>query len=133
MSNAKSLTYISTVYAIVIASLNVSFNYLLIPRFGLIGCAWASVIANFFGTLVAVIMLNKSLQIKKIGAILATLPIIIGACFATAYNKTFLALAFTIIFSFFYFVFNRKIIFDVFIIFRHRIFSRFSLFNKDKA
>ncbi|MEP7039297.1 MAG: oligosaccharide flippase family protein [Acidobacteriota bacterium] len=130
MSNAKSLTYISTIYAIVIASLNVLFNYLLIPRFGLIGCAWASVIANFFGTLVVVIILNKSLQIKKIGAILAVSPILIGAYFATIYNNAFLALTFTIIAGFLYFLFNRKVIFEVFIIFRKRTFSQF---NNGKA
>ncbi len=133
MSNAKSLTYISTIYAIIVASLNVLFNYLLIPRFGLVGSAWSSVIATFFGTLAFVIILNRHLQVKRTGAILATLPIIIGAYLATAYKSVFLALIFTIIAGSLYFVFKRKIIFEVFITLRQRLFSQISFLNKDKV
>jgi O-antigen/teichoic acid export membrane protein len=133
MSNAKSLTYISTINAIIVALLNVFFNYLLIPRFGLIGCAWASVISNFFGTLAFIIIMNRYLQVKKSGVVLATLPIIIGAYFATAYNNIFLTLIFTIIACYFFFIFKRNVIFEVFIILRQRLFSQISFFNKGKA
>lgn len=132
MSNAKSLTYISTIYAVIIGSLNVFFNYLLIPRFGLIGCAWASVISIFFGTSAVVILMNKHLSLKRTGAIEATLFILIGAFTATFYKTNILSFVAAVIGSLLFAIVYRRKISDT-IIQLNRITKLSHFFSKIRA
>ncbi|MBA2726660.1 MAG: oligosaccharide flippase family protein [Parachlamydiaceae bacterium] len=129
MSNAKSLTYISTIYAIVIGSLNVLFNYLLIPRFGLIGCAWASVISTFFGTSIVVFLMNRHLSLKRTGAIEATLFVLIGAFAATIFKTNILSLLAAVIGSLLFAIVYRRKISDAFVQF-YKMSKSKRLFSK---
>lgn len=125
MSNAKSLTYVATVSAFTAALLNIIFNFLLIPRFGLIGCAWATVISSFFSTLVVLGLMNKHLHLRKTWAIQASLPIVFGACFITLKNANSGALLITILASLIFTAFYRKKVFEAFNIVRQIFSSKF--------
>ncbi|NJM51937.1 MAG: hypothetical protein HC846_00275 [Blastocatellia bacterium] len=54
--NSVSATYIGTLMAIVSAFVNILANYFLIPRYGIVGCAWATVLA-YFATFILVLAL----------------------------------------------------------------------------
>jgi peptidoglycan biosynthesis protein MviN/MurJ (putative lipid II flippase) len=52
LSNARSATKIAAWAALVMAGVNIGLNALLIPRFGLLGCAWATALAYYCSALV---------------------------------------------------------------------------------
>ncbi len=64
VAQAKSATMILMIASICAAVGNVVFNFVLIPRFGLIGCAWATVATCFIGTLVYSVLLKRRFDIS---------------------------------------------------------------------
>ena len=75
LSNATSTTYISMFAAIFSALANIVFNLLLIPEFGMEGCAWATVIAQFVSVSVFYILLRRTRQIPLSWMFQAVFPI----------------------------------------------------------
>lgn len=74
-----SATYIGTVNALVVASFNVAGNVLLIPRFGLMGSAWATALASIAGFLAISIMSKRRFSIRYNWIVPALLPFIVGS------------------------------------------------------
>lgn len=73
-SNSVSATYIGTAMAIAAASVNFTANYFLIPKYGLLGCAWATVLAYSASSLVAIIISHWKFSLKYRWTLQAILP-----------------------------------------------------------
>jgi Na+-driven multidrug efflux pump len=87
LSNSTSTTYIQMIAAATAATANIVCNFLLIPKFGLIGCAWATVISFTVSMLTYAVLISKKFTLPCFTTILATLPAILGAaCFSWSGN-----------------------------------------------
>lgn len=80
--NAKSTTGALAVSATAAAATNVLLNSLLIPRWGLLGCAWATVGSYLVSLSLAGYLLWRWCGLNGGQAFKSTLPLIIGAGFA---------------------------------------------------
>ncbi len=86
-SNSTSATYIAMIAAIASSAANVAADFLLIPSFGMEGCAWATVITFFVGTSCFVTILKIKQQIPVSWLFMAMLPGLSGAvCFSLSGN-----------------------------------------------
>jgi O-antigen/teichoic acid export membrane protein len=74
LSGSASATYIPMISAIFAGVTNVCFNFLLIPRFGMLGCAWASAIMYFVNSLTLALMLKKRVKIPISWTFFAPVP-----------------------------------------------------------
>ncbi|HJQ38112.1 MAG TPA: oligosaccharide flippase family protein [Thermoanaerobaculia bacterium] len=79
LANTYSKTYISMIAAIAAALLNVLFNFLLIPRYGLMGCAWATLIAMAASLVTFQILLRREGLLSGGWILASVLPTIAGA------------------------------------------------------
>jgi O-antigen/teichoic acid export membrane protein len=82
-SNAQSATYITTIIGAAAAVTNVTLNVLLIPRYGLLGCAWATVAAYGVMSLVGECLTCRRLSSRPSWTMLATAPVVASAAYAT--------------------------------------------------
>lgn len=98
-SNSKFVTYIALVGAIASALSNLLLNYLLIPTFGLVGCAWATTAAYGVNTLAVVLLVQWRLLSGRSWTIQAVLPIVLSAVYASIYSVSFKALGTTLLLS----------------------------------
>jgi O-antigen/teichoic acid export membrane protein len=98
-SHSKSVTYIAMLAAIAAALVNVSLNFLLIPRFGLVGCAWATTIAFALHLVVVIVLVHSRLLSGRSWTLLAVLPPVAGALCASVYSVSFIALGVTLLMS----------------------------------
>jgi O-antigen/teichoic acid export membrane protein len=96
-SHSKSVTYIAMLAAIVAALVNVSLNFLLIPRFGLVGCAWATTIAFALHLVVVIVLVHWRLLSGRSWTLLAVLPPVVGALCASVFSVSFIALGVTLL------------------------------------
>jgi O-antigen/teichoic acid export membrane protein len=71
-----SATYIGTLMAIGAALVNLTANYFLIPRYGLIGCAWATVLSISASLLIVFALVHIRHSLKHRWTLLALLPVI---------------------------------------------------------
>jgi O-antigen/teichoic acid export membrane protein len=98
-SHSKSVTYIAMLAAIASALVNVLLNFLLIPRLGLVGCAWATTIAFAVHLVVVIVLVHLRLLSGQSWTLLAVLPPVAGAICASAYAVSFRALGVTLLMS----------------------------------
>jgi O-antigen/teichoic acid export membrane protein len=74
ISNVKAATYVQAAMAITAAVVNVALNLLLIPSFGLIGCAWATATAHAAGLLVGAHLVHRLVPSSRGWTMPATIP-----------------------------------------------------------
>ncbi|MDQ3472714.1 MAG: oligosaccharide flippase family protein [Acidobacteriota bacterium] len=98
-SHSKSITYIAMLAAIAAALVNVILNFLLIPRFGLVGCAWATTAAFAVHLTVVIVFVHSRLLTAWGWIALAVLPPLAGAICASVYSVSFIALGVTLMLS----------------------------------
>lgn len=98
-SHSKSVTYIAMLAAFSSALVNVMLNILLIPRFGLVGCAWATTIAFALHLVVVIVLVHLQLLPGRSWTLLAVLPPVAGALCASVYAVSFRALGVTLLLS----------------------------------
>jgi O-antigen/teichoic acid export membrane protein len=91
-ANAISATYISLVAACFSAGANLAANFYLIPRYGLAGCAWATLAAYVASVAVFSALLKRSSDIPYSWTFLAFLPSMVGAVLISYYEIPVLAL-----------------------------------------
>jgi O-antigen/teichoic acid export membrane protein len=91
--NAWSATHLIPIAALTQAIANVALNVLWIPRYGLVGCAWASVAASGIGLVVLCLCINKRLPGTGLSLVLATLPPVVGSAVGTWRQSQWIALA----------------------------------------
>lgn len=92
LSHSISATYISMFAAIFSALTNVAFNFLLIPEFGAVGCAWASVIMYFISVSTFYILLRRTSRIPLSWMFEAMLPILGSAIAFSLTHNPFVSL-----------------------------------------
>lgn len=93
VSNAYSKTYISMYASIATALANVAFNFILIPRFGMLGCAWATVLSGLTNLTVFYVLLRKSGLISPNWVFLSIQPAVLGAFILSIWGSEWAALA----------------------------------------
>ena len=93
LSHALSATYVSMVGAILSAITNVVLNSILIPRFGLLGCAWATVMTFFVSTLAYALLLRRSGRIRLSWMVLAMVPALASAVTVSFTKSAILSLS----------------------------------------
>lgn len=82
-TNALSATYVAAIVALVGASANLLGNYLLIPKYGLKGCAWATVLAYGASTLAAIAIVQIRFGLRHVWTIPALIPTLIASTYAS--------------------------------------------------
>jgi len=90
---ATNRTHILAINSIVGATLNVVLDLVLIPRYGLVGCAWATVLAYFAGLSVTTYLSDRALNARTWWNALSTLPAVIAAAFTLHYRSSVAAVA----------------------------------------
>lgn len=98
-SHSKAVTYVPMVAAIASAVVNVLLNYLLIPRYGLEGCAWATTIAFAVHLFVVIGLVHLRLLPGRSWTPLAVLPAVAGAICASAFGMSLGALGVSLLLS----------------------------------
>jgi O-antigen/teichoic acid export membrane protein len=93
VTKARGITRVAAVAACLAAATNVALNMLLIPRFGLVGCAWAT--AGSYAMSVAVQMrcLHRELPAGRGWTLQATLPALLAAAITSGHGDAGTALA----------------------------------------
>lgn len=111
-SHTVSATYISTLMAVMASGSNLAFNFFLIPRYGLIGCAWSTLLSMLLTTLMVMLILKFKFSIANLWTWQAMLPAVAGlVCFT--WTRSFLwSIMFGVCAAAVLFVIYRKYIFD---------------------
>ncbi len=91
-ANAISATYISLIAACFSAVANIGANFYLIPRYGLAGCAWATLAAYAVSAVIFSTLLRRSSDIPYSWTFLAFLPSLIGVVLISYYEMPLWAL-----------------------------------------
>jgi O-antigen/teichoic acid export membrane protein len=78
LSNATSKTYIAMVAAILSAVTNIVANFILIPRYGIAGCAFATMIAFFVSVCTYAVLLHRGAKMPVSWSYAAFVPCIAG-------------------------------------------------------
>lgn len=81
--NSRSATYIGAFMAIAAALTNLAANYVLIPRYGLKGCAWATVLAYGASVLTVMLIVNWRFALMYKWTIPAIIPVVVGSAYAS--------------------------------------------------
>ena len=110
IAHARSATYITMVASIAAALTNLTLNFLLIPRFGLIGCAWATTAAFAVHVVIQIYWIQARLLSMRTWTIQALLPIVFGAAFASKYGSGLIAFLVTLMTTALLAVFHRTAI-----------------------
>lgn len=79
LSNAKSATYVAAGAAIVSATTNLTLNAVLIPRWGLAGCAWATTFAYSASLIATAHFIRRRLGVRPTWIAVALTPALAGA------------------------------------------------------
>lgn len=79
LANSRSRTIIPAVAAGAGAATNLVLNLALIPRFGLLGCAWATAAAFGVSFLVCAFLVSRIEPIPVLPTVIATAPTLVGA------------------------------------------------------
>ena len=92
VATTTSSTYI-TMIGVTLGSLaNLVLNFLLIPRFGLLGCAWATTAAYGINVIVVFFLVHRRILPGYTWTLQAMLPILLGALYASMSGKNMGAL-----------------------------------------
>ena len=79
------------------ALVNIVLNYLLIPRYGLLGCAWATTAAYGVNVLVLITLVDWKFLPTRTWTLQATLPAVLGAGAASWSGQHSIGLGLTLI------------------------------------
>ncbi len=121
LTNTYSKTYISMVASIFTAGVNLLFNILLIPRFGLIGCAWATAAAGAATLTVFYFLLRRENLLEKNWVFAAVLPAIAGGAAVSVGLEPISAVAVCALTTSFVGIFQIKPIQEAILILRKRL------------
>jgi O-antigen/teichoic acid export membrane protein len=78
LTHARSVTYIAAIVAVLAAAANIGLNFLLIPLYGMAGCAWATVLAYLVSTIVFAVLLRWKTKVPISWVFFAALPNLFG-------------------------------------------------------
>ena len=95
----SSKTYLILIAATLGAIANVVLDWMLIPRFGLLGCAWGTVVASGLNLGMIFYLVHWRIVPRRTWVLQATLPIFFGAVYASLRGENIGAFALTAIVS----------------------------------
>lgn len=99
-SNAASTTYIPMTAALFSSTVNIAANFILIPRYGLIGCAVATAASYFVSVAMFSLLVRRTASIPLSWTYVAFVPCIAGAASAYGFGRAWIGLAVCILASF---------------------------------
>lgn len=111
-TNAISATYIATILSVVSAVVNLLANYLLIPQYGLKGCAWATVLSYGASVIVVVVILRIRFSIRHRWTLPAVIPALGASIYASATGDLLTASGLAIVLAFVIVLMWRKALMD---------------------
>ncbi|MGI9069500.1 MAG: lipopolysaccharide biosynthesis protein [Pyrinomonadaceae bacterium] len=97
VATSTSKTYITMIGVTLGSSANLVLNFLLTPRFGLLGCAWATTAAYGINAIVVFLLVHRRILPGYTWTLQAMLPIVLGALYASLTGKNLGALAVSLI------------------------------------
>jgi O-antigen/teichoic acid export membrane protein len=92
-SSANSTTYISLFAVIFSAAANIALNFLLIPSWGLKGCAWATLAAYLASVSLHALLLKRALKMPVSWVFPAMIPALAGVIYISCREVPWEALA----------------------------------------
>jgi O-antigen/teichoic acid export membrane protein len=114
-ANATSATYMSLITSVSSAVINIGANIYLIPRYGLIGCAWATLLAFSASAIIFAVLLNRRSLMPYSWMFIAFVPSVIGATVISFFDLPLWALAGCIASSLVIAVFKRRSIGEMYL------------------
>lgn len=93
LANATSNTYMSLVASVFSAVINIAANIYLIPRYGIAGCAWATLLAYSASVTIFAVLLNRKSRMPYSWTFLAFVPSVVGAVIISYFELPIWALA----------------------------------------
>jgi O-antigen/teichoic acid export membrane protein len=97
VATSTSNTYITMIGVTLGSSANLILNILLIPRFGLLGCAWATTASYGINAVVVFLLVHRWILPGHTWTLQAMLPIVLGALYASLTGKNLGALGLSLI------------------------------------
>lgn len=99
ITTSTSKTYIQMIGVSLASCANVILNFMLIPRYGLLGCAWATTAAYFTHLTVVSALVHWRVMPKRTWSLEATFPMVLGALYASLFGRSIVALLISLIAS----------------------------------
>jgi O-antigen/teichoic acid export membrane protein len=93
---STSKTYVTMVGVTFGSCVNLILNWLLIPRFGLVGCAWATTAAYGIALVAVIFTVHGRIVPRRTWTLAATCPIVLGALYASVFAENIGALGLTV-------------------------------------
>lgn len=97
VTTTAAKTHLITVAVVSGSCANVILNWVLIPRFGLLGCAWATAVASAINLITIFFLVHRSILPKRTWTLQANLPIAVGALYASVTGKNLFAFGLTVL------------------------------------
>ncbi len=97
ITTTAAKTHLITIAVVSGSAANVILNWVLIPRFGLLGCAWASAVASAINLVTIFFLVHRSILPKRTWTLEANLPIAVGALVASLTGRNLLAFGCTVL------------------------------------
>ena len=92
LANSTSTTWVPMTAAIMSAAVNIGANFALIPKYGMAGCAAATLLAYFVSSAVFALLLKKTAKMPVSWTLLAVVPSLCGVLIFSIYGSPLLAL-----------------------------------------
>jgi O-antigen/teichoic acid export membrane protein len=99
ITTTTSKTYLIMIAATFGACANVFLDWVLIPRFGLLGCAWATSVASGIYLIIIFHLVHWRIVLRRTWTLQATLPIAVGSLYASVFEENIKAFGLTVIVS----------------------------------
>jgi O-antigen/teichoic acid export membrane protein len=95
VTTSTAKTHLQMVAVTLASCANVILDLLLIPRYGLVGCAWATTAAYGTHLVVVFLLVHWRVMPKPTWVLEATFPIVLGALYASLFSRNAIALGIT--------------------------------------
>lgn len=107
-THSSSLTYVATIASVFAATANIALNFLLIPIWGLEGCAWATLSAILISTIIFATMLKRKIQLPPSWSFFAILPNLTAAITLSLTHNIYFAITIGITLTALLLLFKRR-------------------------
>ena len=91
LANSTSTTWVPMIAAFLSAGVNIGANFALIPKYGMVGCAWATLLAYFVSSASFALLLKKTSKMPISWTLLAVVPSLCGVVIISLYESPLLA------------------------------------------
>ncbi|HEX3100783.1 MAG TPA: polysaccharide biosynthesis C-terminal domain-containing protein, partial [Pyrinomonadaceae bacterium] len=93
LANSTSTTYVPMIAAIFSAATNIGANFILIPKYGMAGCAAATLLSYFVSSAVFGLLLKKTVKMPISWSFVAIVPSVVGTILFYLYQNAGISVA----------------------------------------